>query len=663
MSLSRSFAASAALGAALSAIAFGAGGGTQLGRTTVVQVAMVLVGGTLLALCLLRNREGPMYGGAALFLFAALTAVTALSMSWSISPDASLEEAGRAFAYLAIFAAAVMAGRLVPQATPAVLAGVLLATVAVGAWALLTRIFPSDLGGLVLGGRLSEPFQYWNALGSMAVVGIPSALWLGTRRAGGAVAGALAYPALGTLMLVTLLTQSRGALAAGVITVLVWMALVPLRLRTLLVLAICGVGAAPVAAWALSKDAFTEVLQPDSAREAVAGDFGLMVLAMLVALFAAGLAVRAGSARHAPSLAVRRRMGIAVAVIACALALGGLTSVAVSDRGLGGTISDRVDEVTDTQEAPPSGAARLGSVSSSRGTYWRQAFEVFEERPWVGRGAGSFALASLRYRDGFPAADHAHGFFAQLAADLGLVGLAAALALLAAWLAAAARATGAVPRGRPRPEWNDERTAVTALALCAVVFGLHAVVDWTWSIPGPSAAALVAAGFVAGRGPLGARPGPAGPSRPDTQRVLAAAAVVVVAALCAWAVWQPERASRSTDRAIGLLVDGKPDDALREADRARDIDPYSAEPLFTRAEILQSEGRAPAAYRALERAVIEHPRDPETWLKLGRFELEELDLPSRAIESATGALAADPSSGNAKMLRRDARRAAAATSP
>ena len=91
-------------------------------------------------------------------------------------------------------------------------------------------------------------------------------------------------------------------------------------------------------------------------------------------------------------------------------------------------------------------------------------------------------------------------------ADLGVVGLAAALALLAAWLAAAARATGLLPRGRPRPQWTGERVAVTALALCVLVFGLHSLVDWTWFVPGPSAAAVAAAGFMAGRGPLGAPP-------------------------------------------------------------------------------------------------------------------------------------------------------------
>lgn len=662
MSRSHSFAASAALGAALGAIAFGAGAGTDLGRTAATEVAMVLAAGVAVAVALLYPRARPWYGGTALFFFGLLAAVTALSMSWSIAPDSSLEEGARTFAYLAVFAAALMAGRIAPRATAPVLGGVLIAAVAVAGWALLTRIFPGDLGSAVLGARLAEPLGYWNALGSMAALGIPAALWLGARREGSAVSSALAYPALGVLALTILLTQSRGALGAAAAVVALWMAVVPLRLRTIPLLVLPALAVAPVAAWALSKDAFTEALQPASAHEAVAGDFGLMVLAMATALFAAGLAVGAASARRAPSLHVRTRAGIALAAVACLLPLVGLTSVAMSDRGLGGTISDRFNEITDDQVAPPGGAARLGSVSSSRGGYWRQALDVFEERPVVGRGAGSFGLASLRHRELGVGSVHAHGFLAQTMADLGLAGLAVALALLAAWLASAARATGLLPRGRPRAEWTAERVAVTALALCVLVFGLHSLVDWTWFVPGPSAAAVAAAGFVAGRGPLGAPPERVRRTSITGPHLLPVVAVLVTTALCAWAVWQPERAARANDRALTLLDQGKIATASRETDRAREIDSYSAEPLFTRAAVLNRAGRATEAYRTLEQAVLEHPRDPETWLRLGRFELDELDLPDRAIETALGAFHVDPYSRQANLLKQRAE-AAGGTEP
>ena len=97
----------------------------------------------------------------------------------------------------------------------------------------------------MLGARLGEPFDYWNALGGMAALAVPGALWVGSRRDAPRAAAALAYPALGVLLLTIMLTQSRGALAAAVLAALVWLAFVPLRLRTAPVLAVAAVGVAP----------------------------------------------------------------------------------------------------------------------------------------------------------------------------------------------------------------------------------------------------------------------------------------------------------------------------------------------------------------------------------------------------------------------------------
>ncbi len=657
MSHLRASAASAALGAVLGAVALLARGGNDVGRMAGIEIALVLGAGLGVAAALLfAQRDEPLYGSVALACLGAFAAVTAISMTWSIAPDDTLEEAARSFAYLALFAAAVAGARVAPRAAPVVVPGILLAAVAVVAYALGTRVWPA---GEELGARLGEPYDYWNALGATAALAVVPALWLGVRETGGTLSRALAFPALGLLVLTILLTQSRGALAAAVLVVIVWMAAVPLRLRGLVVLVPPVLLAAPVAAWALSKDAFTEAMQPLSAREAVAGDFGLLLLLMSLLLLAAGLVVaRVGSGRTT-SLRLRRRLGLAAAVAVCIVPLLGLTSVAMSDRGLSGTLSDRVDEVTDTTVAPPRGAARLGSVSSSRGGYWRQAANVFEERPLLGTGAGTFGIARLPYRKDQSISQHAHGLIVQTMADLGLLGLAAVLALSAAWLAAAARGTGfdLRPGRAPRPGWSDERLALVALALCALAFGVQSAFDWTWFVPGPSAMALVAAGFVAGRGPLpgvGAaseRPSaPLGGRRPEALRIVAAAGVLVGAGLCAWAVWQPEASARANERALERLSAGDLRAAARAADHAREVNRYSPEPLYAKASVLAAADREIAAYHTLERAVIEHPRDPETWLRLGTFELDTFDLPERALETVKGAFRLDPYSRQGVLL-------------
>lgn len=625
---------------------------------------MILVAGGLLAAgALFYDPDRPLYGGVGLSLVALLTVFTGLSMSWSVAPDLSLQELGRTFTYLSVFAVALIGARHFRGRGQSLLVGILLAGVAVSLWALATRVFPGSLGGEVLGARLGAPFDYWNALGGMAALCVPGALWLGSRRDASTLSATLAYPALGTLLLTVLLTQSRGALAAAVLVTLGWLAFVPLRLRTAPVIGTAALAVVPIAAWALSKDAFTAALQPLSAREAVAGEFGMMLAATLVVLTAAGVVAIRLRSRTNLSLPVRRKAGIAVAGVLALLALSGLAVLA----GSGGGLDARLDQLTaERSTVAGSGAGRLGSVSSSRGEYWRQAFDVFKDRPVVGSGADGFTLSRLQYRDDPRAASHAHGFIPQTMADLGLIGVLLVLLLLAAWAVAAARAIGVKRRGAAAAAWTPQRIVLGALGLCVLAYGIQSAIDWTWFIPGPTVAALAAAGFLAGRGPLDDDGDAVAPSpRPsgDPLRTIAAAAVAITALLSAWAVWQPERSANAVEQAITLSDKGEDTEAIDQADQAREIDPYSTEPLYAKATALTGAGRPVAAYRVLEQAVSEHPRDPDTWLRLAQFELTELDLPTRALASANAAFAIDPKSMRVNVLATAARNQITASAP
>jgi O-Antigen ligase len=662
-------AAAVVLGAALAGVVFGAAGGTELGRTSVVEVLLVLAGGGTVAAAIVWGRRGPLYGATALLLFAALAALTALSVTWAIVPELSYVEAGRTLAYLAVFAAAIAGARLAPRATPVAIKGILLAATAAVTYALAARVWPASLGENEISNRIGQPFEYWNAVGTTAALAIPGLLWLGSRR-GGSVAGrALAYPAMGAAMLAILLTQSRGALAAAVLGGIAWFAIVPLRLRSLPVLLAPAAAAGAVGAWALSKDAFAESLQPVAVKESVAGEFGLLLLLMAALLTAAGLAINLGEARLTPSMHMRKRLGIAALAVACAVPLVAFTSVAFSDRGLGGTIGDRVDELTSETDTAPTvqGAGRFAAASSTRGKYWREAGRVLDDRPSVGTGAGTFRVARLRHRTDASVTGHAHGFVPQTLADLGIVGVVLTTALLLAWLVAAARATALHPRRLtfrrgdreplPRRDWNADRTAVVALSLIAVVFGLQSAIDWTWFVPGPAAMALVAAGFVAGRGPAAALPeGRVAlelrePLRnPPQSRLLAASAVMLAALVTAWAIWQPEAADRATGDAIARADAGDVEGALAKAEDAADTNPLSAEPLLIRAAIETQAGLEAEARATLEDAVLKFPGDPETWYRLAAFELGTLDRPAAAADTIHGTLYLDPHSQPARGL-------------
>jgi O-Antigen ligase len=502
-----SSAASALIGAGLAAIAFAGGSGFELSSVTWLEIGSVVVGGALLAIAILRARAGRLDGGLTLLLFAALAVLCALSITWSVAPERSWESANLTVAYVALFAAGLALARLRPDAVPIVLRGIVLAAAAVVVYALITRVWPSLSRDEEIA-RLGAPYGYWNALGTTAALVVPPTLWLGSRRTGHQPAGALAYPLLSLATVVLFLSYSRGALIMAGIGALLWIAFVPLRLRSITLLGVSLAGAAPVIIWALRQDAFTKNGVSMRVREAVATEFGLLLLATVIVTLGAGLAIGFRVARRAPSPLARLRMGTAATAVACVIPVVLCVVLANSDRGLGGTISAGYESLTSISKTTPRGPGRLLSASSSRGSYWHEAKEVFLDHYFKGSGADTFGITRLRYRkaNDRTVPQHAHGYLHQTAADLGIAGLAISLALVIAWLVASRRATGVLyRRGRRVPQFTPERVGLVALALCALVFGLHSAVDWVWYVPGPAAMAMVAAGFVVGRGPLASR--------------------------------------------------------------------------------------------------------------------------------------------------------------
>jgi len=663
-------AASAGLAALFAAVAFGAQGGNELGRTTVVELMLIAIGGLAIATSL---AYGPRvrHGRAVTWLFVVFAAVTVCSVFWSIAPDLTWIEANRTIAYLATFAAGLAAARLAPHGAAAVLRGILGGAALVTVYALASRVFPESLGGPTeLYARIGQPFQYWNAVGVTAALAMPGALWLGARRSGHQPANALAYPLMGLLLVALFLSYSRGALLIGLLAVIAWIVFVPLRLRSLTVLGVAGAAATPVIAWALSNDAFTKDGLDPGQRAAAGPEFGLLLAVMAMLLLAAGLAIGFGGRGWAPSAGLRRRAGVVAVAVAAALPLLLLTSVAFSDRGLTGTVSDRVNELTSETATTPGGPQRLARASSTRGRYYRQAGSIFGDHPILGTGAGTFGIARLQHRKDNLVVRHAHGQVAQTLADLGALGLAALLALGGAWFLAAARTTGLDRRARrlegATREWDADRVAIAALALTAVVFGLHSAIDWTWSVPGPAVMAMVAGGFAAGRGPLPPPVLPVVAATPVARRrlglppvpgdrLLPASLALIAALVSAWAVFQPERADQKARDALALLDRRDYAAAAATAQDARDINPLSVRPLFIQAQVAYAQGQPDRARLLYERAVLDQPSNPEAWVRLAEFQLYRLSKPADALTTINGALFLDPRSRPAQSVFFDAR--------
>ena len=630
----------AGIAAFIAAIAFVGQGGTELGSATVAQIAITLAGAAVLAVALLRGAFGTrLWGGVTLALLAGYAALAGISIIWSVQPSDTWLEANLLLSYVAGFAGAIALARLARERWAAILAGVALASVIVCGWALLTKVFPGAFDADATFARLREPFGYWNALAILGGLAVPGLLWLGARREGPAGLRIAATPALGAILVAIVLTQSRGALLAVAAGGGLWFALVPLRLRGLSVLVPAVIGAALPAGYALSSGPLSKDTQLLSDRIADGRIFGLLLVVMLGVLTAAAIGIARAAAARPPGPAARRRAGIA----ALAVTGAGVVAVVVALAASSGGLSSLVDP---NASLPKTGAGRLAELGNVRARYWRDAMNVFADHPWIGVGAGGYPTARLRVRKDSIFVDHAHGFVPQVMADLGLVGLALSLALLASWLLAALRAAALRPRKDSGTPFTSERIGLITLLAVAVTFGVHSLIDWTWYVPAPALAALICAGYLAGRGPLEPAPEPAAwsaPAQPKAVRIAAAAGVIAIAAAAAWTMWQPQRSAAATSDALAAVAAGDLAAAQADAQRARDANPLAVEPLYALATVADAQGKPAAAAASYAAAVRLQPGNPDPWLEFGSYVFTARQQLRLGLSAMRGALYLDPS--------------------
>ena len=564
-----------------------------------------------------RRGAGPPYGLVTLVLLRrSLAVITALSMTWSIAPGPHARGAARTLAYLAVFAGAVVAARLAPGTPPhgcsAACCSPPSAVAGLGARDSGVAGGPGGDGAGRPAGRAVRLLERARRDGRAgrarrAVAGRPA-------RQRRSLPRALAFPALGVLMLTILLTQSRGALARRPCwRRSLWLAFVPLRLRSLPVLV------PPASRWRPGRRLGAVARTPSPShcsRSRPARPWrassGCCSLRMMPLLLAAGTGGRRGRPRVAPtSLAVRRRVGIALVVVR----LRGAARAAHLGRHErprpGGTISDRVDELTERDRRAARGCRRGSARSPARaGGYWREASDVFEERPAAGTGAGTSASSRLPYRKNELSARHAHGFIPRPSPT-------------SAWSAWPPRWRCWRPGWRPRPAPRASSRARPARDPTGPPSAI-ALGRWR-SACSSSACTRCSTGPGScpdrRRGARGRRlRGRARAAAAGGRRRGRGAAARARARLAMRRVLVSRALRLGGLAARGLGARQRP--CFRAVDRTgpqrRRSRPPSARghrPLFRRAAVPRAEvltaGRPPhGAYRTLERAVIEHPRDP-----------------------------------------------------
>lgn len=513
-----------------------------------------------------------------------------LSSAWSVAPALTVLELQRALVFVSGVAAVLLLARRarVGWLVSTILAGI----TGVAAYALATRLFPDRFESFdpIAVYRLSEPIGYWNGLGILCVIGLLIAVGVVAEAANGT---ARSLAAASTVLGATALyfTYSRGAwlaLALGLT-----FALIVTRRRLRLVAA--GLTVALPSGLAVLLASRSEALTRRTADLEGAVDDGRR-LALAIVLLCAGAGLL-GWLLHAADrrVAIPRSVRVAAAVSLAALAVvGGVAAVA--EYGSPVTMAERA---WNAFEAPPPTQtddlnSRLLSLSGNgRVELWRGAGDIYAEHRVLGSGAGSFERLWRARPDATQRVRDAHGLYVETLAELGPIGLALLVAALLVPIAAAVRA-------RRTP-------LVGGLAGAYVAFVLHAGVDWDWELSGVTLAALLtgAALVVVARGE--------GFRIVSNRARIAVGAAVAVASLAAIV---GGLGSSALANSFSATERRELDDALADAERARQLMPWSGRPWLALGEAQLAAGDLAAAAASFRRSIERDEDDWRAWLDL-----------------------------------------------
>src|SRR5262249_43017117 len=139
---------------------------------------------------------------------------------------------------------------------------------------------------------------------------------------------------------------------------------------------------------------------PLADRASAGHELGIALVAMLIVLLLAGMAIGFATAQRAPSPETRRQAGVIVLMALALVPVVFVGALALSQRGLGGSLSKGWNDLTNPQARTPANAPnRLTAVGSVRARYWNEALKIFRAHKLLGVGAGGYATDRPRYRN------------------------------------------------------------------------------------------------------------------------------------------------------------------------------------------------------------------------------------------------------------------------
>jgi O-antigen ligase len=588
-----------------------------------------------------RLRHLPRLTLLALALFAAFTLWSYVSITWADVKDIAWEGANRTLLYLVVFALfSITTWR--SRSAAIVLGFFSVAIAGVGLATVLTTAGSATPEASFIGGRLLEPTGYQNGSAALYLIALWPALYLSCCRWAPWPVRGLMFASAGVLVQLALIPQSRGALIALPLALVVYLLLVPGRVRALL-----AVGAI-AAVTAVSLDPLLDVYRNPPSGDDVAtlesaiGAIGLSAILLLAVGSVVAILDRQIELSQRTSWLLSRAVGVAVMIAVVAGAV-------VFERELGDPVSwteERWEDFKNGSGAQFESSRLGGSLGSNRYDYWQVAMSEFADRPLVGIGADNFAVPYLRERDSEEEPLNPHSLPVRVISQTGIVGAT----LFAGFLIAALWSFGIARRADP----GSRAPGLTVAATMPFVYWfVHGSADWLWELPALTAfslGGLAIAGRIKpgaeallesrrGERQAGRRGNPAG--GPLRWAAVALAAVAVAAAAVSyvlpWAAavdvdaaaksWgaDSKAAFERLDRARGLnFLSAQPDiiagtiavrldddERVREAfTRALDREPNSWYSLMQLGALDALEGRRETALARLEEAARLTPRDP-----------------------------------------------------
>ena len=580
--------------------------------------------------------------GALLILLAVLTA---MSFGWASDRGLAFAEAIQ----MAMIAGAFLLTVLLSQRGDgrAWLRGITLGLFGIVLLALASRFFPG-LGddreltaqlGEIVGGRLSWPLGYWNAIGAIAALYAIIATFFGGS-ASSRIWRSAATASLPATLVVFYLCSSRGALVAALAGVVLLVALGPGRTQKLVTLAI-GVlgGLAPVLVASRSYDLVHAQPTPQ------ADDQGLVLLAVTALATAATFGVRYLLDDKLLYLRISSKLGWALTSAFAVLVISGVV------------VADPVERFETFTEAPTETPAisddssyatehLLGGGGNGRWQLWSSAFRAAESEPLKGVGAGGYAEWFKQDGDVWFKTVDAHSTPLQILAELGIPGFvlfgAFGLVTVVAGATRLRRGPYTERLGETLPENDREGEpdwTELPVWLSLLLTGFVAIsIDWSLEFPVMSIPLMVTAAMLCGPA-YRVAPTPEGETR--SKSLLLTVILVPLASLAIVMAWKQYESASSIEASRQAFSDYNVPRALREARESIDATPWAGLPYSQAAAILLSTDRPkPALSYAIE-ATKKAPPETAFWIQRARIEAE-LDRESNALRSIKRAEQTDP---------------------